>query len=144
MSGLDDESKGFLNSIIDTCKDREKNLKAGSIVWRAQNGHSWRPCYQENPDTREEILVDELPDPFSFERMSPLVDSAFEGRANPKGIPCLYVATDKETAMSEVRPWLGAIISIGRFKLARDLKVLDFSVGHGSNNVHPRIISWMS
>jgi len=37
--------------------------------------------------------------------------------------------------MSEVRPWLGAIISIGQFKIARDLKILDFSVEHGSNNI---------
>ena len=66
--------------------------------------------------------------------MRPLADSALEGRANPKGIPCLYVATDKETAMSEVRPWLGGIISIGQFKVVRDLKVLDFSVEHGSNH----------
>lgn len=41
--------------------------------------------------------------------MKPLSNSASEGRANPKGIPYLYVATDKETAMSEVRPSLGAI-----------------------------------
>lgn len=132
---LDGESKDFLNSIIGTCKDRERTLKKGSIVWRAQNGHSTRPLYQEDPDTGEEIYIDDLPIPFPNTRMKPLPDSASEGRANPKGIPCLYVATDKDTAMSEVRPWLGAIISVGEFRLVRNLKILDFSVNHGKNNL---------
>jgi hypothetical protein len=131
---LDDESKNFLNSIIKTCKGRETEVKAGSILWRAQNGHDWKPYYQEDPDTREDIHVDDIPSPFSIERMKPLTGSALEGRANPKGIPCLYVATDKKTAMSEVRPWLGAIISIGQFEIINDLKVLDFSVEHGSKH----------
>ena len=65
------------------------------------------------------------------ERMKPLRDSAREGRANPKGIPYLYVATDKETAMSEVRPWIGSIISTGCFVTTKELKLMDFSVEHG-------------
>lgn len=131
---LDDGSIAFLNSIIETCGDREKRVEAGSALWRAQDGHSWRPYYQEDPDSGEEIHVDDFPSPYSNERMKPLPDSALEGRANPKGIPCLYVATDKETAMSEVRPWLGAIITIGQFEIKRDLNILDFSLEHGSAN----------
>lgn len=64
--------------------------------------------------------------------MKPLPYSAQEGRVNPKGIPCLYLATDKETAMAEVRPWIGTTISAGPFRMARDLTVIDFSVGHDS------------
>ena len=131
---LNDESIDFLNSIIETCNDRERRVGAGSTVWRAQNGHSWRPYYQEDPDSGEDIHVDDFPCPYPIERMKPQADSALEGRANPKGIPYLYVSTDKETAMSEVRPWLDAIISIGQFKIEKDLKVLDFSVEHGTDN----------
>jgi len=133
---LDEESKEFLNSIIDTCKDRETSLKIGSTVWRAQNGHSLRPYYQHDPETNEDIHIDDFLAPFPSNRMKPLEDSATEGRANSKGIPCLYVATDKETAMAEVRPWLGATISVGEFKLERELKILDFSVEHGKNNIN--------
>lgn len=133
---LDEESKEFLNSIIDTCGDRETHLKAESTVWRAQNGHSWRPYYQHNPDSDEDIHIDDFPTPYPKDRMKPLVDSAAEGRANSKGIPCLYVATDKETAMSEVRPWLGAILSVGELRLKRDLRVLDFSVEEEEDNLH--------
>ena len=133
---LDEVSKEFLNSIIETCGDRERPLKAGSVVWRAQNGHSWRPYYQHNPETEEDIHIDDFPAPFPKARMKPLVDRAAEGRANSKGIPCLYVATDKETAMSEIRPWLGAILSVGQLRLTRDLRVLDFSVEQGKDNLH--------
>ncbi|UVO08696.1 RES family NAD+ phosphorylase [Pectobacterium polonicum] len=133
---LDKESNYFLNSIVDTCGDRERFLKKGSIFWRAQNGHDWRTYYQNDPNTGEDIHIDDIPIPFPKDRMKPLVDSAAEGRANSKGIPCLYVATDKETAMSEVRPWLGAILSVAQLRLTRDLRVLDFSVEQGKDNFH--------
>ena len=60
--------------------------------------------------------------------MKPVSFEASEGRANPKEIPCLYLATDKETAMSEVRPWLHSDISVGQFKTVRELKLIDCSV----------------
>lgn len=59
--------------------------------------------------------------------MKPLQEQASEGRANPKGIPCLYLATDKETAMSEVRPWLRSRISVGQFKTVKELTLIDCS-----------------
>jgi RES domain-containing protein len=127
---LDDESKEFLDSLYETCEDRIRVIKSDSIVWRAQNGHDWEPMYQED------IHVDDIPCPFSPSRMKPLPNSATEGRANPKGIPYLYVATNKETAMSEVRPWLGATLSAGQFKINKELKIVDFSVEHGLNNWH--------
>lgn len=123
---LDEECKGFLDSILDTCQDRIREIKRGSILWRSQNGHSYKPIYSGD------ILVDEEPTAFPANRMKPLTDSASEGRANPKGIPCLYVATTKDTAMSEVRPWLGSIISTAQLKVTRNLKIVDFSVEHGN------------
>lgn len=127
---LNSESKDFLDSIDKTCKDRVRDFKLGSIVWRAQKGHDWRPLYQDD------IYIDDVPCPFPPSRMKPLPHSATEGRANPKGIPYLYVATDKETAMSEVRPWLGATLSAGQFKISKDLRIVDFSVEHGSKNTY--------
>ncbi len=133
---LDEMSMEFLDSIIATCAERETVIEEDSIVWRAQNGHDWKPYYQVDPDTLEDVYIDDMVCPFPFERMKPLRNSASEGRANPKGIPCLYVATDKETAMSEVRPWLGSIISIGKFKVKRKLKILDFSIAIGKRKFH--------
>lgn len=131
---LDEESKDFLSSIENTCRERERTIKEGDIIWRAQNGHSWRPYYQHDSDTGENVHIHDAPCPFSRTRMKPLSDSAAEGRANSKGIPHLYVATDKETAMAEVRPWLGAILSVAKLKATRNLKILDFSIEHGNSN----------
>ena len=59
--------------------------------------------------------------------MKPLQDRASEGRANPKNIPCLYLATNKETAMSEVRPWLRSRISVGQFATVKESRLIDCS-----------------
>jgi len=125
---LGDESKDFLKAIEETCPSRIKNISVSDSIWRAQIGYDNMPEYQED------IHVDDVPVPFTFERMKPLSNNASEGRANPKGIPYLYVATDKETAMSEVRPSLGAILSVGKFKPTRELKIIDFSVHQGKMN----------
>lgn len=122
---LDQESQDFLKEIENTCASRVEIIAPNSLMWRAQLGHDERPYYQD------EIYIDDFPVPYTDKRMKPLVNGASEGRANPKGIPCLYVASTKETAMSEIRPWLGSIISIAKFSNTRELKVIDFSKYHG-------------
>jgi len=126
---LDQESQDFLKAIEDTCDSRLEVIPAGSLMWRAQAGHDVRPYYQND------VYIDDFPVPYSEKRMKPLTNSASEGRANPKGIPCLYVASTKETAMSEIRPWLGSIVSVARFTNERDLKVIDFSKHYGKRNL---------
>jgi hypothetical protein len=59
--------------------------------------------------------------------MKPLRDRASEGRANPKGIPYLYLATREKTAILEVRPWIGSYVSVGQFKLRGDCLLVDCS-----------------
>jgi len=54
-----------------------------------------------------------------------LADRAREGRVNPKGIPCLYCAKDKETAMSEVRPWIGSYITVSEVMTLQPLMLVD-------------------
>lgn len=39
------------------------------------------------------------------------------GRANPVGIPFLYLADHVETAIAEVRPWKGAKVHLGKFEV---------------------------
>jgi hypothetical protein len=97
----------------------------GSIFWGAQQGHGWRT------QSHEDVEI-EVPAPLDSARMKPVADSTREGRVNPKGIPCLNLATGKHTAMAEVRPWLGLCVSVGQFKVSRDLLVIDCSVLHGA------------
>jgi len=85
-------------------------------------GHQW---------VVEAELTRRVRGPYPETRMKPPQDRAYEGRVNPKGIPCLYLATTREVAMSEVRPWLGSVISVARFSVERELIVVDCSVFHG-------------
>ncbi len=121
----DEEVKAFLDTVLATSKELETSIHVGCILWRAQLGNDWRSMHEEG----EELI------PFSPKRMKPLPFSATEGRANPKGIPYLYLATDKETAMSEVRPWVGAQISVGQFKIKKELRIIDCSVLHKNSLV---------
>jgi RES domain-containing protein len=117
------KSETFLESVSKGAALRKITLKKGSNFWRAQLGHDWRT--EKQGDEEFEVPCAHPPD-----RMTPLRDRASEGRANPKGIPCLYLATTKETAMSEVRPWIGSEISVGQFKLLEALDVIDCSSEH--------------
>ena len=116
--------KDFLSNVLITSKERVRVIEAGSVFWRSQLGNDRRPVFQDGEEIAEE------PAPFSRERMKPVQYAASEGRANPKGIPYLYLATDKETAMSEVRPWLGSNISVGQFNTVKELRLIDCSVNH--------------
>jgi RES domain-containing protein len=48
-------------------------------------------------------------------------------RANRKGEPVLYLATNEKTALAEVRAWKGANVAIGTFELARKVEVLNLT-----------------
>jgi len=118
----DSETEEFLKTLLVSTRQHEKvRFKKDSGFWRAQIGNGWR----EIPDENGKCIGYE-PCAFPRKRMKPLPDRAREGRANPKGVPCLYGATKKETALAEVRPWLGQYISLGFFVVRRSLKLMNF------------------
>ena len=47
-------------------------------------------------------------------------DIVSDGRGNAKGISYLYVATDEDTAISEIRPMVGDVITIATVKIPAD------------------------
>ncbi len=120
----------FLNTVLAKSKGRETPISKGSILWRAQLGCAFEPLRQDGE------YIDDMPAPFPPDRMKPLRAEAPEGRANPKGIPYLYLSTKRDTALSEVRPWLGSLISVAQFKAIRDLTVLNCSVEESSHIVY--------
>ncbi len=122
---LNDVSQAFLKMVLTTSQKRHSKFQEGRIFYRAQQGHGWQSIEQGDEEY-------EVPAPHSQERMRPRPHAATEGRANPKGIPYLYLATDKETAMSEVRPSVGDYVSVGQFKMLRSLRLVDCSIGHAS------------
>ena len=57
--------------------------------------------------------------------MKPRRDRAYEGRVNPKGVPCLYTATNAETAMMETRPWAGSVLTVSELVLLKQVTLVD-------------------
>jgi hypothetical protein len=117
----DEEVHAFLRNVIATSESRKQVVSKDTVLWRAQRGYIWR---KENEGQEEEF---EVPGAFPADRMRPKAEFAGDGRVNPKGIPCLYLASSSDTAMAEVRPWLGAYVSLAQFKVMRDCTVVDCS-----------------
>jgi len=115
--------ENFLETLLCTAESRKWPVPKGTFFWRSQ----WGKAKPKKVDWEEGVYNDTKPYPYDEERMKPRFGMAMEGRANPKGIPYLYLSTDKETAMSECSPWLQAEISVGRFQISRDLLFVDCS-----------------
>lgn len=47
------------------------------------------------------------------------------GRANPAGIPYLYLSSQQETAVSEIRPYTGELACVARFRIKEPLRAVD-------------------
>lgn len=115
---LSDYWEKFVENIISTAQKRTKTIEKGKTLVRARIGTSWI----EFDDG------DEQPYPISPHEMGPPPKHlAKAGRSNPEGIPYLYLATIIETAVAEVRPWIGSEVSIGFFKIISDLRIVDTS-----------------
>jgi RES domain-containing protein len=76
--------------------------------------------------------------------MKPKPEKAKEGRVNPKGIPCLHLATHEDTAMSEVRPWHKARISLARFELTQAVVLVDCSQEWPNDLTNTEARNWYS
>lgn len=64
--------------------------------------------------------------PFAADEMgAPPKMLAGQGRANPAGIPYLYLASNRETAVAEVRPHPGETVCLAKFKTPGELKIAD-------------------
>jgi len=118
----DNETQAFFATLLTTAKDRIESIPKGQRYWRAQLGNKDDPLYDGH-------IVDCNAVPLPIGRMKPLADKACEGRINPKGIPCLYLATNEKTAVFEVRPWVGYYVTVAVFDTLKDLKVIDCSRG---------------
>ena len=124
---LDAKNRQFIEAIIETSEKRKVTIPVGTVLWRAQLGNITRTEAVTTDDGGDPEFVD-IECPYEPERMKPLADRASEGRVNPKGIPCLYCSTDRETAMTETRPWVGSYVTVAEFELRNPLTVVDCSM----------------
>jgi hypothetical protein len=100
-----------------------RQIPAGIVVHRARIGFAERN-YQvfERPEDAWFYL------PYEGRALgaAPPVAAA-SGRMNRAGVSFLYAASNQETALSEVRPHPGHVVSVGEFRSSRDLVVADFN-----------------
>ena len=108
--------EAFLQTVLKTAQSRIQVLAKDKFLWRAQLGHDLINGGEE---------VGEVPAPHPPKRMCPRSGRAKEGRANPRGISCLYLASNRDTAMAEVRPWIGSHVSVSQFKTLKDLRIVN-------------------
>jgi hypothetical protein len=120
----DKETRQFFDVLLASAKERIESIPKGQEYWRAQLNCDWEPARDLDGSVIDYNVV-----PYSSERMKPKSDEASEGRINSKGIPCLYLATDEKTALSEVRPWVGSYVTIAQFETIRELTIIDCSRG---------------
>ncbi|WP_051000049.1 RES family NAD+ phosphorylase [Sinorhizobium fredii] len=122
----DEHVKAFIATVLATLKARDVPLKRGVVLFRAQRGIDYISFRKNEP---------EQPSGYSAARMKPRPNRSTEGRANAAGVSVLYLGTTEQTVISEVRPWIGAEISVAQFKLKRRLRALDLSRGHGQSSM---------
>lgn len=111
---LDDESIAFQAMLKETVKKRELTISTSETFFRARKGY----------DKIEDAWF--LPYPIDS-MLSPPPDKACAGRVNPMGIPCLYAADEFKTAIMELRPWIGELVSVASFNSYKKLNVVDLT-----------------
>jgi RES domain-containing protein len=111
---FDGKAGEFLTAVRVGSKSREQSVKSGSRLFRAQVGTVFA--------TNEDGYDEECPHPET--RMVPDAKHIKNGgRANPPGFAYLYLANTKETALAELRPWVGESLTLGIFEMQKDIKL---------------------
>jgi hypothetical protein len=106
------KARNFLSALRAASKSRAYQLKSGSRLWRAQVGFRLRE--DEHGGESEHPLPEDrmVPDPRYIKN---------GGRANPPGFAYLYLANTPETALAEMRPWVGESLTLAIFELQQDV-----------------------
>lgn len=122
---MDPEQSDFLASVAASASRRVVSITRGRMFYRAQIGCDSEPQFEFDDNTGQQYFCFNFDVPYKEERLFPLPDRATEGRANPKGISVLYCASNIATAIAEMRPSVGALVSYGHFEPKRKLRIVD-------------------
>jgi hypothetical protein len=78
------------------------------------------------PEKWYRARIQESEEPYPLDKMGPPPkDKATHGRANPVGIPYLYVASDVLTSISEIRPHTGEFVTVAEFRIVSEVRLAD-------------------
>ncbi|MCI2081877.1 MAG: RES family NAD+ phosphorylase [Bacteroidales bacterium] len=101
----------FDHEKFDVCADLSPSysLNAGAVLYRAR----------VTPEGQKKLRCKEMG--------CPPKEKAVAGRANPFGIPYLYLCKKEKTTYYEIRAGFLDKLSIGKFKIKKDLNIVDFN-----------------
>jgi RES domain-containing protein len=124
----------YLSIIRKTAEHRKLTYPQYSLFFRAQRGCEMQevmphPSAAQLHEIMNERLEQSRPKAYDTKRMTPRLNRSPEGRVNPKGIPCLYLAEDVATAINEVRPWGESFVTVAQFVTKKELTLVDCTVG---------------
>ncbi|MBD9400974.1 RES family NAD+ phosphorylase [Comamonas sp. CMM02] len=119
---MEPSAKALIQSLRD---DLSYVIPAGTEYFRARVGVQSRL-------KRKRIYLQDGQDfrylPYTGKNIDkPPVSVATEGRFNRARVSILYLASDTQTAVAELRPHPGHLISTAKFRLKRDLRVANFA-----------------
>ena len=104
----------YLDELFPSCDAARRVIPSGTSFYRAR-------LMPPADDANKQL-------PFEPEHMGPPpAHYCTGGRLNPPGIPYLYGSLEPETAVSELRPWRGAALSVAEFQALSDLAVYDLT-----------------
>jgi len=104
------KNRFFLENVIDLdslekyLNDKSKTYKTGELFYRGRRSR------------KEGYPLTELG--------KPPVEKSTAGRANPQGIPYLYLSTDEKTTLYEARASYFDYVTIGTFRLQHEIKIV--------------------
>jgi hypothetical protein len=137
---FDGKAGRFIAAVRAAAKSRERVVKSGTRFIRAQLG-------SESSAWPGDKTGAEYEHPLCKDRMIPTPNHAKSGgRANPAGFAYLYLATNPETALAEMRPSLRQSITLGLFRVRKKLRIVlckagpdDWGDGIFGKNPSPKV-----
>lgn len=109
---LDEEPARFVDLLIDYAKTHKTvTLPRNTVLYRAR--------LNDTSDSGTALPLENMGAPPAY--------VAGHGRLNPRGIPYLYLASNRITAVSEIRPWVGCNVTVAEFILSQDCELVNFS-----------------
>jgi len=114
---LNKELEKFAKNIVYTAKKRKKELKKGALFYRARIGYQKKRSKNSIHENKYPLAKKEM--------LKPPRERAVEGRINPTGISYFYLSSNKLTAISETKPWIGHFVSVATCEITSKIKVVD-------------------
>jgi hypothetical protein len=115
----------YQTKLAEICEHVSISVDSGSVWHRARIGAKKRAADFDYNLTQESYYFE----PYSNETLAaPPVGTTSAGRLNRPGVSYLYLASDQDTALTEVRPHPGEYVSLGSFSIKKIQRIADLSL----------------